>query len=113
MKERQEGVETALYAPSVRYHKRSATFHDDRVSLSTVYGRVEAEYVLPLEGDNPKTKYLRNDEYEITGVTIQYRDATDTFFLHIGTKADVESGISDEGTPRTAQSSALTSVSNR
>jgi hypothetical protein len=29
--------------PSVRYDKRSATFHDDRVSLSTVNGRIEAE----------------------------------------------------------------------
>ena len=34
---------------SVRYDKRSATFHDDHVSLSTVNGRVKAEYVLPPE----------------------------------------------------------------
>ena len=83
--------------PSVRYDKRSATFHVDRVSLSTVNGRIEAEYVLPPEGENPQTTYLRNDEYEITGATLQYRDATDTFFLHIGTKTDVESEIPDEG----------------
>ena len=83
--------------PSVRYDKRSATFHDDRVSLSTVNGRIEAEYVLPPEGDTPQTKYLHNDEYEISDATLQYRDATDTFFLHIGTKADVESEIPDEG----------------
>ncbi|QAU13217.1 transposase [Halorubrum sp. BOL3-1] len=83
--------------PSVRYDKRSATFHDDHVSLSTVSGRIEAEYVLPPEGDNPQTKYLCNDEYEVTDATLQYRDATDTFFLHIGTKADVESEIPDEG----------------
>ena len=83
--------------PSVRYDKRSATFHDDYVSLSTVNGRIEAEYVLPPEGDNPQTNYLRNDEYEVTGATLQYRDATDTFYLHIGTKADVESEIPDEG----------------
>ena len=83
--------------PSVRYDKRSATFHDDHVSLSTVNGRIEADYVLPPEGDNPQTKYLRNDEYEVTGATLQYRDGTDTFFLHIGTKTDVESEIPDEG----------------
>jgi IS605 OrfB family transposase len=82
---------------SVRYDKRSATFHDDHVSLSTVNGRVEAEYVLPPEGENPQTTYLRNDDYEVTGATLQYRDATDTFFLHIGTKADVESEIPDNG----------------
>jgi len=50
--------------PSVRYDKRSATFHDDYVSLSTVSGRVEADHVLPPEGENPHTKYLRNDDYE-------------------------------------------------
>ncbi|WP_126663247.1 RNA-guided endonuclease InsQ/TnpB family protein [Haloterrigena salifodinae] len=82
--------------PSVRYDKRSATFHDDYVSLSTVNGRVEADYVLPPEGENPHTTYLRNDDYEVTGATLQYRDATDTFYLHIGTKADMESEIPDE-----------------
>ncbi|AWB28098.1 RNA-guided endonuclease InsQ/TnpB family protein [Halococcoides cellulosivorans] len=83
--------------PSVRYDRRSATFHDDRVSLSTVDGRIEAEYVLPPEGDNPQTKYLRTDDSEITGATLQYRDATDTFYLHIGTKTDVEFEIPDDG----------------
>ncbi|MBP1986333.1 RNA-guided endonuclease InsQ/TnpB family protein [Halolamina salifodinae] len=92
-----EASQPHFTTPSVHYDKRSATFHDDRVSLSTVNGRVEAEYALPPEGDNPQTKYLRNDEYEVTGATLQYRDATDTFFLHIGTKAEVESEIPDDG----------------
>jgi predicted transposase len=82
---------------SVRYDKRSATFHEDHVSLSTVNGRIKAEYVLPPEGDNPQTTYLRNDDYEVTGATLQYRDATDTFYLHIGTKADAESEMPDDG----------------
>jgi len=83
--------------PSVRYDNRSATFYDDHVSLSTVDGRIEAEYVLPPEGDNPQTTYLRNNEYEITGATLQYRDTVDSFFLHIGTKTEVESEMPDEG----------------
>jgi IS605 OrfB family transposase len=83
--------------PSVRYDKRSATFHDNHVSLSTVDGRIEADYVLPPEGDNPQTEYLRDDDYEITGATLQYREATDTFFLHVGTRAEVESEIPDTG----------------
>ena len=83
--------------PSVRYDKRSATFHADHVSLSTVGGRIEAEYVLPPDGDNPQTEYLRNDSYEVAGATLQYRDATDTFYLHIGTKAEVESEMPDAG----------------
>jgi len=32
---------------SVVYDKRSATFHRDHVSLSTVNGRVECDYVIP------------------------------------------------------------------
>jgi len=83
--------------PSVRYDKRSATFHDDHVSLSTVDGRIEARYVLPPEGDNPQTEYLRNDKYEVTGATLQYRDPTSTYYLYIGTKADVESEMPDDG----------------
>ena len=82
---------------SVRYDKRSAAFYGDHVSLSTVNGRINAEYLLPPEGDNPQTTYLRNDDYEVTGATLQYRDATETFYLHIGTKADVEPEIPDEG----------------
>ena len=83
--------------PSVRYDKRSATFHDDHATLSTVHGRIDAKYVLPPEGDNPHTKYLRDDDFEVTGATLQYRNATDTFFLHIGTKAAVESEMPDDG----------------
>ncbi len=99
--------------PSVRYDKRSATFHDDRVSLSTVNGRIEAEYVLPPEGDNPHTKYLRDDDYEVTGATLQYRDATDTFFSTSEQRLTWGPRYRTKATPRTAQSSAWTSVSNR
>jgi len=91
-----EASQPHFTTPSVRYDKRSATFHDDHVSLSTVNGRIKAEYILPPEGDNPQTEYLRNDDYEVTGATLQYRDETDTFFLHIGTKAEVESEIPDD-----------------
>ena len=83
--------------PSIRYDKRSATFHNDHVSLSTVDGRIDAEYVLPPEGDNPQTTYLRDDDYEVAGATLQHRESTDTFFLHIGTKTEVESEIPNEG----------------
>ena len=93
----QQASQPHFTAPSVRYDKRSATFHDDHVSLSTVGGRIEADYVLPPAGDNPQTAYLRNDDYETTGATLQYRDATDTFFLHVGTKAEMEPEMPDTG----------------
>jgi IS605 OrfB family transposase len=96
-KEGKQASQPHFSRPSVRYDERSATFHDDHVSLSTVSGRIVAEYVLPPEGDNPQTEYLRNDDFDVTGATLQYRDATDTFFLHIGTKAEVESEMPDIG----------------
>ncbi len=60
-------------------------------------GRIEAGYVLPPEGDNPHTNCLRDDEYEVTGATLQYRDETDTSSVYTGPKTDVESEILDEG----------------
>lgn len=83
-------------SPSVRYDQRSATIKDDCVTLSTVEGRITTEYVLPPEGVNPHTEYLIDDDYTVTGATLQYREATDTFYLHIGTKADVESEIPND-----------------
>jgi IS605 OrfB family transposase len=68
---------------SVVYDKRSATFHRDHVSLATVNGRVECEYVLP---DNPEGtpigEYLLNGDYEFRTSTLQYDRSTDSFYLH-------------------------------
>jgi len=68
---------------SVVYDKRSATFHRDHVSLSTVNGRVECDYVIP---DNPEGtpigKYLLNEDYEFRMSTLQYDRSTESFYLH-------------------------------
>jgi putative transposase len=78
-------------SPFLEYDKRSATFHDDHASLSTVSGRITAEYVLPDEDrDTPHSSYLFSDEYETTGATLHYRETTDEFYLHVRTKADVD-----------------------
>ena len=78
-------------SPFLEYDKRSATFHDDHVSLSTVEGRITAEYVLPDEDrDTPHSEYLVSDDYETTGATLHYREPTDEFYLHVRTKADVD-----------------------
>jgi len=75
----------------LEYDKRSATFHDDNASLSTVGGRITAEYVLPDEDrETPHSSYLFSDDYETTGATLHYREATDEFYLHVRTKADVD-----------------------
>jgi len=68
---------------SVVYDKRSATFHRDHVSLSTVNGRIECDYVIP---DNPEGtpigEYLLNDDYEFRMSTLQYDHPTGSFSLH-------------------------------
>ena len=62
-------------SPFLEYDKRSATFNADHATLSTVGGRVTAEYVLPDEDrDTPHVEYLFGDEYETTGATLHYRE---------------------------------------
>ena len=68
---------------SVVYDKRSATFHRDHVSLSTVNGRVECEYVIPDDPTGtPIGEYLLNEDYEFRMSTLQYDRLTDSFYLH-------------------------------
>jgi putative transposase len=83
-------------APTLVYDKRCATFNDDHATLSTVDGRITAEYVLPDEGrETPHSAYLFNDDYEVTSAELHYRDGE--FYLHIRTKADVEFETADNG----------------
>ena len=68
---------------SVVYDKRSATFHRDHVSLSTVNGRVECEYVLPDDSEGtPIGEYLLNEDYEFRMSTLQYDRHAESFYLH-------------------------------
>ena len=67
-------------ALSLVYDKRSATFSRDRVSLSTVNGRVECEYVLPSGSDTPHQQYLQNEEYQFRTSTLHLRDGE--WYLH-------------------------------
>ncbi|PHQ40130.1 transposase [Halorubrum persicum] len=76
-------------SPFCEYNQRNATFHDDHAVLSTVDGRVTAEYVLPDKTrDTPHSKYLRSERWETTGATLHYRRGD--FYLHVRTKADVD-----------------------
>ncbi|MFB6218324.1 MAG: RNA-guided endonuclease InsQ/TnpB family protein, partial [Halobacteriaceae archaeon] len=78
-------------SPFLEYDQRSATFYDDHASLSTVEGRITAEYVLPDKNrDTPHAQYLNSEEFETTGATLHYRDTTNEFYLHVRTKADVD-----------------------
>lgn len=78
---------------TVVYDKRCATFHDDYVSLATVHGRMEADYILPEEDrDTPHARYLFNTDYEVTGAELHHRSGE--WFLHVRTKAEVEADTS-------------------
>ena len=78
-------------SPFLDYDKRSATFHDDHASLSTVGGRITAKYVLPGEDrETPHSQYLLTEDYETTGATLHYRETTDEFYLHVRTMAVVD-----------------------
>ena len=82
-------------SPHLVYDHRTATFHDDWVSLATTDGRIEADYVLPAdERDTPHADYFFSDEYETTGAELHYTNGN--WMLHIHCKRDVEADASDQ-----------------
>ncbi|WP_436931839.1 RNA-guided endonuclease InsQ/TnpB family protein [Halosimplex halobium] len=82
-------------SPHVVYDHRTATFHDEYVTLATTEGRVRADYVLPNDAcGTPHGKYLLADDYETTGAELHYRDGD--WMLHIHCKREVESDTSDQ-----------------
>ena len=84
-------------SPHVVYDHRTATFHDEYVSLATVDGRIEADYMLPDdERDTPHAEYFFSDEYETTGAELHY--SNDNWMLHIHCKRDVESDTPEQAT---------------
>jgi len=76
-------------SPHVVYDHRAATFYHNRVSLATVDGRIEADYVLPdPERDTPHAEYLLTDDYEVTGAELHRKHGE--WQLHIHCKQEVE-----------------------
>ena len=83
--------------PHLVYDHRTATFHDDYVSLATTDGRIEAEYVLPDEDrETPHADYFFSGEYETTGAELHYSNGN--WMLHIHCKTEVESDTSEQAT---------------
>ncbi|MFP9191193.1 RNA-guided endonuclease InsQ/TnpB family protein [Natrialbaceae archaeon A-CW1-1] len=83
---------------SMVYDKRSATFYRNKVSLSTVTGRVECDFELPADSPTPYEQYVLSQDYEFRASTLQYDKATDEFYFHITTRkydsSDNESEVS-------------------
>ena len=91
---------------SMVYDKRSATFYRNKVSLSTVNGRIECDFELPADSPTPYEQYVLSEEYEFRASTLQYDKATDEFYFHIttrkhGTDSADESEVSEDTEHRT------------
>jgi len=91
-------------ADSVVYDKRSATFYRDHVSLSTVDGRIECEYILPDDSETPPTKYVADEEFEFRMGHLQYRDGD--WYLH----ASMQKQTDETPTESTAKHSTVLGV---
>jgi transposase len=82
-------------SPHVVYDHRTATFHDEYVSLATVDERIEPDYVLPTEErDTPHSEYFLSDEYDTTGAELHYSNGN--WMLHIHCKREMESDTSEQ-----------------
>jgi IS605 OrfB family transposase len=73
-------------AETMDYDTRSATFYRNKVSLSTVEGRVEPSFVLPEDSPTPYERYVLSEDHEFRESTLRYDAATDEFYLHISTR---------------------------
>mgnify|MGYP000379631488 CR=1 FL=1 len=71
---------------SMLYDKRSATFYRNKVSLSTINGRVECEFELPSDSPTPYEEYVLSEEFEFRASTLQYDAVDDEFYFHITTR---------------------------
>jgi transposase len=86
-------------SPHVVYDSRTATFYDDYVSLATVDGRIEAEYILPDEGvSEPHDEYLYGDDYERTGAELHKTNGK--WMLHIHFKREREDTTPEQATAK-------------
>jgi len=68
------------------YDKRSATFYRNKVSLSTINGRVECYFELPSGSPTPYERYVLLEEFEFRASTLQYDAVDDEFYFHITTR---------------------------
>jgi putative transposase len=82
-------------SPHLVYDHRTATFHDEYVSLATVDGRIEADYVLPSEErETPHAEYLFSEEYETTGAELHYTNGN--WMLHIHCKRELKTDTPEQ-----------------
>ena len=72
---------------TLTYDKRAATFNEDHVSLATVDGRVELEYILPENPEGtPYDKYADNEDWENGQGELVYDG--ERYWLHLSSSRD-------------------------
>ncbi|PSP83118.1 transposase [Halobacteriales archaeon QS_6_64_34] len=71
---------------SMLYDKRSATFYRNKVSLSTINGRVECDFEFPSDSPTPYERYVLSEKFEFRASTLQYDAVDDEFYFHITTR---------------------------
>jgi len=87
---------------SMVYDKRSATFYRNKVSLSTVNGRVECGFELPSDSPTPYEEYVLSEDFEFRASTLQYDAVDDEFYFHITTQKFDADGSDSENTEDSA-----------
>ncbi|MDB9252872.1 hypothetical protein PN411_13035 [Halorubrum ezzemoulense] len=108
-KQRKKASMPHFTSPHVVYDHRTATFHDEYVSLATTDRRIEADYVLPDdEQDTPHAEYLFSGEYETTGRS--YTTGTATGCFTSTTRRKWSLTRRSRQPPRTERFSGLTSA---
>jgi len=83
---------------SMVYDKRSATFYRNKVSLSTVNGRVECGFEFPSDSPTPYEEYVLSEDFEFRASTLQYDAVDDEFYFHITTRKFDADGADSENT---------------
>ncbi|HMB49496.1 MAG TPA: transposase, partial [Natronoarchaeum rubrum] len=71
---------------SILYDKRSATFYRNKVSLSTVNGRVECDFEIPSDSPTPYERYVLSEDYEFRESTLRYDAVDDEFYIQLSTR---------------------------
>lgn len=72
----------AVTSTTTVYNTNAVSYFDGYCTLAAYGGRIQAEYVYP-DGDNPQTRYIGSDEWELKGGTLRYDRETSDYYLHV------------------------------
>ncbi|WP_255171404.1 RNA-guided endonuclease InsQ/TnpB family protein [Natrononativus amylolyticus] len=81
----------------VTYNSNTITYNDDHCTLSTVDGRIHAEYVFPHDDEGtPFEEYWNEDKWEKREATLHKRDGK--YYLHVAVEHVDDTDSTDEQT---------------